>query len=157
MAKKAEKKKEKTIKQTKKISPKKPVKKEKVRKTTKGKKGAHKTVSLPEILKKTALSVLNEKKAEQIVSIDVRGRSSLADYIIIASGGSARQLAALTEHLCKEFSKVGSKKTRVEGLAQGNWVLIDTGDIIVHLFRPEVRRYYSIDNLWQSDSGDTFA
>lgn len=99
------------------------------------------------------LKILDDRQAKQVVVMDVRRRSVLADYVFVASGQSARQLAAIAEYLVKEFSALGVRHTRVEGLPQGDWVLIDTGDVVVHLFRPEVRRYYNIEDLWNRRRG----
>lgn len=108
-----------------------------------------KTPNMAEKLHKAAMKVLDEKKAEGIISVDLKGQSALADYIIIASGGSSRQVAALSEYLRKAFSKLGVKGVRTEGLPQGDWVLIDAGDILVHLFRPEVREFYQLEDRFE--------
>ncbi len=104
---------------------------------------------LPEHLLDAALKILDERLAEDIVSIALKGRSSIADYLIIASGRSSRQVAALADHLREAFTKLGLRQVRVEGKAQGNWVVVDTGDVVIHLFLPEVRKYYDIDSLWK--------
>lgn len=83
-----------------------------------------------------------------MISIDVRGRSSLADRLIIASGRSQRHVGALAEHLVKKLREAGGSELQVEGLSQCDWVLVDAGDLIVHLFRPEVRSFYEIEKLW---------
>lgn len=103
---------------------------------------------MPEQLRDAALRVLDERQAEEIVTIDLRGKSPMADYAIVATGRSARQLAAIASYLDEAFTKLGLKRTIVEGLPQGDWVLIDAGDIIVHLFRSEVRSYYQIEDIW---------
>lgn len=105
---------------------------------------------IPEQLLQAAMKVLDERKAEDIVSVDARGRSAMADYIIIASGGSARMLGAMAEYLREAFFKLGVRKLRVEGLPQGDWVLIDAGDVLIHLFRPEVRDFYHIEDIWSA-------
>jgi len=110
--------------------------------------------NLPERLKKAALKILDDRKAEQIVVIDVRGRSILTDYIIIASGRSAKQITAIADYLNREMSDLGASKVRIEGLPQGDWVIVDAGDVLVHLFRPEVRRYYSLETIWNYSPGD---
>lgn len=94
------------------------------------------------------LRSLDDDKAEDVVSIDVRGRSSLADQLIIASGRSARHVGALAEHLVKKLREAGGGELQVEGLPQCDWVLVDAGDLIVHLFRPEVRSFYDIERMW---------
>lgn len=96
------------------------------------------------------LASLEDSKAENIVPIDIQGKSSLADYMIVASGRSHRHVAAVTDHLVKALKEAGLGSARVEGLAGADWVLIDTGDIIVHVFRPEVREFYNIEKMWQT-------
>ena len=94
------------------------------------------------------LRSLDDDKAEDVVSIDVRGRSSLADRLIVASGRSQRHVGALAEHLVKKLREAGGAELQVEGLPQCDWVLVDAGDLIVHLFRPEVRSFYDIEKIW---------
>lgn len=94
---------------------------------------------------------LDADKAEDIVSYDLVGRSSLTDYMIIATGKSARQVTAMAEHLRDKLLGAG-KKPHIEGLSTGDWVLVDAGDVIVHLFRPEVREFYQIENLWAPEA-----
>lgn len=103
---------------------------------------------IPEQLLGAALKVLDDRQAQEIVSIPLAGRSSLADYMIIASGKTNRQVAALAEHLNEAFTKAGAGRVIVEGKENANWVLVDAGDVIVHLFQPDVRRYYDLDALW---------
>ena len=100
--------------------------------------------SLGESLKQT----LDDDKAEDITTIDLRGKSSIADMMIIASGRSSRHVAALSDRLLKYLKTRGRSGLLVEGLPGADWVLIDTGDIIVHLFRPEVRDFYRLEKLW---------
>ncbi|PHP68438.1 ribosome silencing factor [Zhengella mangrovi] len=99
---------------------------------------------------RTAIESLEDSKAEDIVSIDIQGKSSLADYMIVASGRSHRHVAAVADHLIKALKDAGYGTARVEGLASADWVLIDSGDIIVHVFRPEVREFYNIEKMWQA-------
>ena len=98
----------------------------------------------------TALESLENSKAEDIVSIDIQGKSSLADYMIVASGRSHRHVAAVADHLIRALKEAGHGNARVEGLASADWVLIDSGDVIVHVFRPEVREFYNIEKMWQA-------
>ena len=98
----------------------------------------------------TVLASLDDSKAENIVSIDIQGKSSLADYMVVASGRSHRHVAAVAEHLIKALKDAGFGFPRVEGQASADWVLIDTGDVIVHVFRPEVREFYNIEKMWQA-------
>jgi ribosome-associated protein len=98
----------------------------------------------------TVLASLEDSKAENIVSIDLLGKSSLADHMVIASGRSHRHVAAVADQLLKALKDAGLGNARVEGLASADWVLIDSGDIIVHVFRPEVRDFYNLEKMWQA-------
>ncbi|RWB69272.1 MAG: ribosome silencing factor [Mesorhizobium sp.] len=98
----------------------------------------------------TVLASLEDSKAENIVSIDIQGKSSLGDYMVIASGRSHRHVSAVADHLLKALKDAGLGNARVEGLASADWVLIDSGDIIVHVFRPEVREFYNLEKMWQA-------
>jgi ribosome-associated protein len=91
---------------------------------------------------------LDDDKAEDIVVIDLHGKSSLADFMVIASGRSQRQLSAMAEHLLAKLKAEGVDHVGVEGARVGDWVLIDGGDVVVHLFRPEVRRFYNLEKMW---------
>ena len=104
---------------------------------------------IPERLKKAALKVLDERQAENILTVDLRGKSAMADYALIATSRSSRQSAAIADHLQKAFETLGIRKIGIEGLPQGDWTLIDVGDVIVHLFLPEVRRYYNLEDIWR--------
>ncbi|CDX23219.1 Ribosomal silencing factor RsfS [Mesorhizobium plurifarium] len=96
----------------------------------------------------TVLASLEDSKAENIVPIDIQGKSSLGDYMVIASGRSHRHVSAVADHLLKALKDAGLGTARVEGLASADWVLIDSGDIIVHVFRPEVREFYNLEKMW---------
>ncbi len=104
-----------------------------------------------DVLLKTAQTCLDENKAEDIVSIDLAGKSGIADHIVIANGRSQRQVAALCDYVVKGMKALGHKDILVQGLEQADWVLIDAGDIIVHIFRPEVRSFYNLDKMWSSE------
>ncbi len=91
---------------------------------------------------------LEDDKAEDLIVYDLEGRTTLADQMIIASGRSARHVAALADHVLRRIKELGGKRARVEGLPNADWVLIDTGDLIVHLFRPEVRAFYNLERIW---------
>ncbi|MDP4796094.1 MAG: ribosome silencing factor [Rhodospirillales bacterium] len=93
-------------------------------------------------------SSLDDDKAEDIVVIDLTGKTQMADYMVIASGQSSRQVGAMADHLCRKMKDLGVKEVAVEGAGQSDWVLIDAGDVVVHLFRPEVRDFYSLEKLW---------
>tara|TARA_B100000214_G_C23556030_1_gene440636 strand:- start:93 stop:455 length:363 start_codon:yes stop_codon:yes gene_type:complete len=95
------------------------------------------------------LTSLKNDKAENIVQIDLRGKSSIGDYMVIASGRSSRQVTAISEKLVDNVKKDFGRSSKVEGKNAGDWVLIDTGDVIVHVFRPEVREFYQLEKMWQ--------
>lgn len=82
------------------------------------------------------------------MTIDLRGRSSMADHMVIASGRSSRQVAAIAEKLAERFKETTGRSPRIEGKDAGDWVLIDTDDVIVHVFRPEVREFYQLEKMW---------
>ena len=104
-------------------------------------------------LEEMILHRLDEDKAQDIVVIDLKDKSSVADTMIVVSGRSHRHVGALADHLMRLLKEAGQGKARVEGLPHCDWVLIDAGDIIVHLFRPEVRSFYNIEKIWSVDSG----
>ncbi|HEY2884985.1 MAG TPA: ribosome silencing factor [Rhizomicrobium sp.] len=99
------------------------------------------------LLDRVCLS-LDEDKAEDIVVIDLEGRSSLADALVIATGRSSRHVAAIAEHLARRLKDAGYGTRPVNGAQQGDWVLVDAGDVIVHVFRSEVRDYYDLEGMW---------
>jgi len=94
------------------------------------------------------LSRLDDMKAEETVTIDLRGKSAFSDYMIITSGRANRHVGAIAENVTKALKETGIKSIHVEGLPNCDWVLIDSGDVIVHVFRPEVREFYSLERLW---------
>jgi ribosome-associated protein len=96
------------------------------------------------------LSSLSDDKAEDIVQIDLRGKSSIGDYMVIASGRSTRQVSSMADKLVERLKHDTGLSVRVEGKDAGDWVLIDTADVIVHLFRPEVREFYQLEKMWQA-------
>jgi ribosome-associated protein len=89
-------------------------------------------------------------KAEDSITIDLTGKSSIADFMVVASGRSQRHVASIAEHVVKDLEKSGVSRVRVEGLRQGDWVLIDAGDVIVHVFRPDVRAHYNLEKMWSA-------
>lgn len=101
-----------------------------------------------EALLTTIVSSLTDDKGEDIVQIDLRGRSSMGDYMVIASGRSTRQVSAMSEKLSERIKAEFGLSARVEGKDAGDWVLLDTGDVIVHIFRPEVREFYQLEKMW---------
>ncbi|MEX0283913.1 MAG: ribosome silencing factor [Paracoccaceae bacterium] len=94
------------------------------------------------------LSSLSDDKAEDVVQIDLRGKTSIGDYMVIASGRSSRQVAAMSDKLVERLKAEFGRVSKVEGKEAGDWVLIDTGDVIVHVFRPEVREFYQLEKMW---------
>ncbi|MFN3170331.1 MAG: ribosome silencing factor [Hyphomicrobiales bacterium] len=103
----------------------------------------------------TVQSVLEDSKAEDIITIDLDGKSALADTMIIASGRSHRHVSAVADHVQRALKEAGHGSPRVEGLPHADWVLIDTGDVILHLFRPEVRSFYNMEKLWDDSFSET--
>ncbi len=97
------------------------------------------------------LDTLDDAKAEEIVAVDITGKSSLADHMVVASGRSHRHVAAVADQIISALRDNGHGKPRVEGLPHADWVLVDAGDVIVHIFRPEVREFYSLEKMWQAD------
>ena len=102
---------------------------------------------------RVVLTSLEDDKAEDILAIDIRGKSSFADMLVVASGRSARHVGALADHVMRQLKEAGVKDVRVEGLPQADWVLVDAGDVVVHLFRPEVRSFYNIEKIWAGNIG----
>jgi ribosome-associated protein len=91
---------------------------------------------------------LEDDKAEDIVTVDLMGRSSLCDSVVIASGRSTRHVMSIAEHLARRLKEEGYGTRPVTGAGAGDWVLVDAGDVIVHVFRPEVRDYYDLEGMW---------
>ncbi len=120
--------------------------------------GASRTVSVtdmplselaePGSLHALVLDQLDEDQALDIVSIPLEGKSSIADHMVIASGRSTRQVAAMANKLAERVKREGHGNSRIEGLPAADWVLIDAGDVVVHLFRPEVRSFYNLERMW---------
>ena len=102
----------------------------------------------PGDLEALILKRLDEDKAQDIIFVDLKDRSSVSDSVIIASGRSNRHVSALADHLLRALKDEGKGRCRVEGMPHCDWVLIDAGDVIVHLFRPEVRAFYNIEKIW---------
>lgn len=103
-------------------------------------------------LEQLILTRLDDDKAQEVVHIDLKDKSSIADALIVASGRSHRHVGAMADHLLRALKDAGMGKARVEGLPYCDWVLIDAGDVIVHLFRPEVRAFYNIEKIWSVDA-----
>ncbi|HEV2651211.1 MAG TPA: ribosome silencing factor [Rhizomicrobium sp.] len=141
-----------------------PAKKPATKKAAPRKKAAAKTEERAPIKKKAApptvmdealleriRNSLDDDKAEDIVTIDMGGRSSLADAIVVATGRSSRHVASIAEHLARRLKEAGYGTRPVNGAQQGDWVLVDAGDVIVHVFRAEVRDYYDLEGMWSVD------
>jgi|GEM_PF-3371293 len=110
----------------------------------------------PDAVRDIVLASLDDDRATEIVSIDLAGRSPIADFMIIANGASTRQVSAMAQHIRDKLSEAGVKQIRVEGMPQCDWVIIDAGDVVVNLFRPEVRDFYQLEKMWlepMEDSG----
>lgn len=107
--------------------------------------------SLLDLAEKT----LADGKAEDLVVIDLQGKTGIADYMVIATGRSQRQVLALAERMLAALKDHGHGRAAVEGLPHGDWVLIDAGDVIIHLFRPEVRTYYNLEKMWGVTLGES--
>jgi ribosome-associated protein len=105
----------------------------------------------PDALLKEIVHLLDEAKAEDVVTIDLAGKSSIGDFMVIASGRSDRHVGAIAEQLQRKLKDKGLGRMRVEGLDACDWVLLDTGDIIVHVFRPEVRDFYNLEKMWSAE------
>ena len=102
----------------------------------------------PGSLHALVLHQLDEDQAQELISIPLEGKSSIADHMVIASGRSTRQVAAMATKLAERLKKEGHGSPRIEGLPAADWVLIDAGDVVVHLFRPEVRSFYNLERMW---------
>jgi ribosome-associated protein len=98
------------------------------------------------------LASLDEAKAEDIVTIDITGKSPMADHMIVATGRSNRHVNAIAERVVSDLKDAGHATPRVEGQPHCDWVLVDAGDMIVHIFRPEVRQFYNLEKMWQADA-----
>lgn len=106
----------------------------------------------PEALLALVNAKLDDDKAEDIISIDLRGKTAIADFMVIASGRSQRHVGAVADHLIEALKEAGVRHVRVEGQPACDWVLIDAGDVIVHVFQPEVRVFYNIEKMWAAPS-----
>ena len=103
------------------------------------------------------LQSLEDAKAEETVAIDVTGKSSLSDHMVVTTGRSNRHVGAVADQLVRALREHGFAKPRVEGLPHCDWVLVDGGDVIVHIFRPEVREFYNIEKMWQAEYANDVA
>jgi ribosome-associated protein len=96
------------------------------------------------------LARLDDMKAEDTVTIDLSGKSTIGDYMVVTSGRSNRHVGAVADHVLEDLERAGAPDVRVEGMPHCDWVLIDAGDVIVHVFRPEVRAFYNLEKMWAS-------
>ena len=103
------------------------------------------------------VETLDAEKAEDIVEIDLHGKSAVADHMVICSGRSTRQVTALAEKLADKLKDSLGRTARTEGKTQGDWVLLDAGDVVVHIFRPEVREFYQLEKMWQGTAPEAAA
>jgi len=106
-----------------------------------------------EALHKLVLASLDDDQAVDTVSIPLAGKSSIADHMVVASGRSTRQVASMAQKLAEKIKAEFGRSARIEGLPNADWVLIDAGDVIVHLFRPEVRSFYNLERMWAFGDG----
>ncbi|WP_181705001.1 ribosome silencing factor [Chthonobacter rhizosphaerae] len=113
---------------------------------------AEPTVGAPASLLAAVLASLDNAKAEEIVAIDIAGKTPIADHMVVCSGRSHRHVGAIADHLLKDIKDAGFGTATVEGMTACDWVLIDTGDVIVHVFRPEVRQFYNLEKMWAADA-----
>jgi len=102
----------------------------------------------PDSLLALVLKSLDDDQAQEIISIPLEGKTSIADHMVIASGRSSRQVAAMAQKLVERIKHAGFGSPRIEGLPAADWVLVDAGEVIVHLFRPEVRSFYNLERMW---------
>ena len=105
----------------------------------------------PARLLNVVLDTLDAAKAEDVVCIDLKGKTSIGDHMVLASGRSQRHVGAVADHIVRKLKDEGFGGARVEGEPQCDWVLIDAGDVIVHVFRPEVREFYNLEKMWSAD------
>jgi len=105
----------------------------------------------PNRLLNVVLDTLEDAKAEDVACIEIKGKTSIGDQMVVASGRSQRHVGAVADHLIRKLKDEGFGRVRVEGLPHCDWVLIDAGDVIVHIFRPEVREFYNLEKMWSAD------
>jgi len=110
--------------------------------------------SISDALLATVLKSLDDDKAEDVVQIELRGKSEMGDHMIIATGRSSRQVSSMAQKLVDRVKQEFRISSKVEGKDIGDWVLIDTGDVIVHIFRPEVREFYQLEKMWLTGDAD---
>ncbi len=107
----------------------------------------------PGSLHALVLQSLDDDQAQDVISIPLHGKTAMADYMVIASGRSSRQVAAIAQKLAERIKQGGHGHVRIEGLPAADWVLVDAGDVIIHVFRPEVRSFYNLERMWGFGDG----
>jgi len=107
-----------------------------------------------DVLLSTITNCLDDAKGEEIVTIDLCGKTTIADAMVVASGRSKRHVGAIADRLIKRLKETGHKRVKVEGQDVGEWVLLDVGDVIVHIFQPEIRDFYNLEKMWSSERPD---
>jgi ribosome-associated protein len=113
--------------------------------------------SEPGTLHALVLQSLDDDQAQEIVSIPLEGKTAIADHMVIASGRSTRQVAAMAQKLAERIKQGGFGHVRIEGLPAADWVLVDAGDVVIHIFRPEVRTFYNLERMWGFGDGPSGA
>ena len=108
-------------------------------------------VTIDQALVDLVLKNLDDSKAEDVTSINLVGKTSIADVMVVASGRSDRHVGAIADHLVQTMKEGGYETPKIEGMPQCDWVLIDAGDIIIHVFKPEVRQFYNLEKIWGTD------
>jgi ribosome-associated protein len=116
-----------------------------------GKAVKNEPLALSKQLLEQVLVSLDDDKAENVVTIDLSGKSTIADFMVVATGRSHRHVSAMAEHLCEKMKAAGMGGVSMEGASRADWILIDGGDVIVHIFRPEVRDFYGLEKMWGVD------
>ena len=111
---------------------------------------SEKTIPTGDDVLELVKTYLDNDKAEDVVAIDLNGKTEIADYMIIATGSSQRHVGAMTDHIHRNLKTIGVRGIAIEGMPQCDWVLLDAGDVIVHLFRPEVRDFYNLEKIWMA-------
>jgi ribosome-associated protein len=101
---------------------------------------------------KVVLHSLDDSKAEDLVSIDLTGKTPMADFMVVATGRSQRHVSSAATRLVEDLKKAGATNVRIEGQQAGDWVLVDAGDIVVHVFRPEIRTFYNLEKMWKNEA-----
>ena len=126
----------------------------KTRHRTKKKSNAISKTHVMKLLDTTKTS-LESDKAEDVAVIDLTGKTSFADYMVIATGSSERHVASMAVHLKEKLKSIGRKQISLEGTKKNDWVLIDSGDLVVHLFRSEIREFYALEKIWSSEISES--